>query len=116
MSRTPRKKTRSGRSTQTASGTTGSGARRGTDVLEDTPFVVVGSTAVEGRPVLRLSKVRTHSEAEKSILAENWQQQQLKLFQTYRIRTETIIIDIGNLYPPVRESQGELGLYQVRPV
>jgi hypothetical protein len=113
-SSTPRKRPM-GRSTPTTSGTTGSGARE-TDVPEDTPSVVAGSTAVARRPALRLQRVRTHSEAEKSVSADNWQQQQLKLFETHGIRTETIIINIGSLYPPVREGQGELGPYQVRPI
>jgi hypothetical protein len=38
------------------------------------------------------------------------------LFETHGIWTEIIIINIGNLYPLVREGQGELGPYQVRPV
>jgi hypothetical protein len=113
---TPKKKTRSKRSTPTANGTTGFGARRGTDVPENTPSVVAGSTAIEERPAFRLQRVRTHSEAQKSMSAENRQQQQLKLFCTYGIRIEIIIINIGSLYPLVREGLGELGPYQVRPV
>jgi hypothetical protein len=34
----------------------------------------------------------------------------------HAIRLETIIVDIGSLYPLVCESQGTLGPYQVRPV
>jgi hypothetical protein len=85
-------------------------------VLKDTPSIVAGSTTVPGRLALRLQRVRTHCKAEKSLSAANCQQQQLKLFETHGSRTEIIIINIGSLYPPVREGQGELGPFQVRRV
>jgi hypothetical protein len=57
------------------------------------------------------SGARTGTDA---ILAENWHAQQIKLFDTQGIRSETIIVDICNLYPLVREGHGLLGPYQVR--
>jgi hypothetical protein len=93
-----------------------SGAKRNTDAREDTLSTVARSTAVTARPVPRLSRVQTHSEAQKSISAKSRQAQQIKLFDTHGIRSETIIVDICNLYPPMCEGQGPLGPYQVRLV
>jgi hypothetical protein len=72
MSRTLKKKTWSAKGTSTKNGTMGSGARRTTHVPKDTPSAVAESTAVKVRPALRLSKMRIHSKAQKSISAENW--------------------------------------------
>jgi hypothetical protein len=98
------------------SATTGSGARRGIDAPKDTLSIVAGSIAVMARPVPRLSRMRTHSEAQKFISVENRHAQQIKLFDMHKIRSETIIVDICNLYPSMHEGQGLLGPYQVRPV
>jgi hypothetical protein len=93
-----------------------SGARRGTDGPEDTPFAISGSIVVTARQVSRLTRVWTHSEAHKSILAKSRHAQQIKLFDTHKIWSDTIIVDICNLYPPIHKGQGLLGPYQVRPV
>jgi hypothetical protein len=40
----------------------------------------------------------------------------LNCFTAMESGLKQIIIDIGSLYAPVREGQGQLGPYQVRPV
>jgi hypothetical protein len=106
----------SGAGTQSASATTGSGARRADDPRSITPSGGVGSTAAAGRPGPVLERVRTHIEAVRGVSQEERTRYQDDLISKYAVQEETIIVDISTLIPPVREGQGVLPDWQIRPV
>ena len=63
-----------------------------------------------------LEKVPTHLEAQKSMSQASRMQYQEDLLARCAIQIDTITVDIGSLYPPIRDRNVELPPYQVRHV